>query len=119
MSTKSLTKLECQKIIFNLGIKFGVSPKLISTRMLSPQDKWDMLNGDLSIEALELCVKSSMANGMFITDTPLQEGIRKGSNRHQSPAQEPEPLREKCHYRKPFVCHHERIDCHCRSLETA
>lgn len=116
---KLLTKEECQKIIFNLGIKFGVSPKLIATRMLNAQDKCDMLHGDLSIEALELAVESGKANGMFITDTPLKEGIKKGSNHRQSHSPEPEPLREKCHYRNPFVCPDSRTDCHCRSLETA
>lgn len=115
---KSLTKQECQRIIFNLGIKFGVSPKLISTRMLNAQDKCDMLNGDLTIEQLEKSVEVAKENGMFITDTPLQEGIKKGSNRHRT-LEHPEPLREKCHYQKPFVCPDWKTDCHCRKQETA
>lgn len=117
--SKGLTTQDCKRILFNLGIKFGVSPRLISERMLSAQDKCDMLNGDLNIEALELAVEAGKANGMFITDTPLKEGIKKGSRNHQSHSPEPEPLREKCHYRKPFVCPDSRTDCHCRSLETA
>ena len=112
-----LSKEQCQKIIFNLGIKVGVSPRLIAIRMLNAQDKCDMLNGDLGIEELEQRVIEAKANGMFITNTPMKEGIRMESNRHQS--LEPEPLREKCHYRKPFVCPEWRTDCHCRSLETA
>ena len=113
----SRTKQQCQKIIFDLGVKFGVSPKLIATRMLTPQAKCDMLNGDLTIEQLEMWVESSKRNGMFKTDTPLKEGIKKGSRSPQT--LETEPERVKCHYRKPFVCHDLRLDCHCRSQETA
>jgi len=114
MSTKPLTTDECKKILFNLGIEFGVSPRLISLRMLSAQDKCDMLNGDLTIDALRASIEVSKANGMFITDTPLKEGIRKGSRNHQNHSPEPQPEREKCHYQKPFVCPEWRTDCHCR-----
>lgn len=55
---------ECQKIIFKLGIKFGVSPKLIATRLLSEDDKKDMVNGDLPIESLEAHVKLWQHMGM-------------------------------------------------------
>jgi hypothetical protein len=116
--TSPKTKAECQKIIFNLGVKCGVSPKLIAIRMLNAQDKCDMLNGDLGIEELEQRVIAAKANGMFINDTPLQQGIKKGSNR--LPAAQPEqPLAVKCHYRKPFVCPDWRTDCHCRAVEIA
>lgn len=50
------TREQCQKIIFNVGLKFGVSPKLIATRLLSDDDKQDMLNNELPIEALECAV---------------------------------------------------------------
>jgi len=33
---------ECKKILFTVGIKLGVSPKLISTRLLNDLDKSDM-----------------------------------------------------------------------------
>lgn len=118
MSTSPRTKQDCQKMIFNLGIKFGVSPKLIGTRMLDDQDKRDMLSRGLTIEALESAVGAGKANGMFITEPPLKKGIRTGY-RHEETLQELEPLREKCHYRKPFLCHPERFDCHCRTLERA
>lgn len=111
------TTEDCKRIIFNLGIKFGVSPKLIATRMLTPQAKCDMLNGDLTIEQLEMWVESSKLNGMFVVNTPLKEGIKTGSRSPQT--LETEPERVKCHYRKPFVCHESRLDCHCRSQETA
>lgn len=115
-----LTATDCKKILFDLGIKCGVSPKLISIRMLNAQDKCDMLNGDLGIEELEKRVITAKANGMFINDTPLQQGIRKGSNRQTPQSQEAiDHERVKCHYRKPFVCHPSRLDCHCRKAETA
>lgn len=63
MSTK-LTKEQCQKKLFNLGIKLGVSPKLISTRLLSNEDKQDMLEGLIPDEALECHVKCWMEAGM-------------------------------------------------------
>lgn len=49
---------QCRKIIFNLGIKLGVSPKLISLRLLSKEDKEDMLNGLIPSDCLEahVCV---------------------------------------------------------------
>jgi hypothetical protein len=61
---KIQTKQECQKIISTLGWLSGCSPKLIATRLLSEDDKQDMLNGDLEIEALECAVKVWMSNGM-------------------------------------------------------
>lgn len=62
--SKPLTIEECQKKLFNLGIKLGVSPKLIATSLLSKEDKQDMLNGLLPDEALECHVKCWMDAGM-------------------------------------------------------
>jgi hypothetical protein len=62
--SKGLTTNDCKRILFNLGIKFGVSPRLISERLLDAKDKCDMLNGDLSIEALEVAVKAWKDAGM-------------------------------------------------------
>jgi hypothetical protein len=59
-----LTKQECQKILFKIGIELGVSPKLIATRLLSEDDKQDMMNGDLSTEALICHVNVWKENGM-------------------------------------------------------
>ncbi len=61
---KTLTKEQCQKKLFHLGIKLGVSPKLISTRLLSAEDKQDMLNGLVPIETLEIAVELWKHNGM-------------------------------------------------------
>lgn len=59
-----LTKEQCQKRIFNIAIKLGVSPKLISIRLLSKDDKQDMLNGLVPDETLETAVKCWMEAGM-------------------------------------------------------
>lgn len=50
------TREECKRVLSKLGFKLGVSPSLIATRLLSEDDKQDMLNGDLPIEALECAV---------------------------------------------------------------
>lgn len=61
---KAQTKEECKKIISNMGWLCGVSPKLIAARLLSGEDKQDMLNGDLPIEALECAVRVWIENDM-------------------------------------------------------
>ena len=71
------TREQCQKIIFNIGLKFGVSPKLIATRLLSEEDKQDMLYGDLPIEALECAVKRWMDAEMPDYAHGVTEPIRK------------------------------------------
>ncbi len=58
------TKEQCQRILFKIGINLGVSPKLISTRLLSSEDKEDMLSGVLVLDALELAVKAWRDAGM-------------------------------------------------------
>lgn len=62
--TPKLTQDQCKKKLFNLGVKLGVSPKLIATRLLSPEDKEDMLSGSISDDALETHVKVWMHWGM-------------------------------------------------------
>lgn len=105
-----LTKEDCKRILFKVGIKFGVSPRLISERLLDAQDKCDMLNGEVPIEYLEVAVKAWMdagqpdyAHGL----TARMDGIKKGS---QSPQTLPEPVR---HWQDeplnaPFVRHSEQ-----------
>lgn len=58
------TKEECQRQLFQIGIKIGVSPKLISTRLLSKQDKEDMLAGLIPPESLMAAVKIWVQNKM-------------------------------------------------------
>lgn len=68
-----LTKEDCKRILFKVGIKFGVSPKLISERLLDAQDKCDMLNGEVPIEMLEVAVKAWMDAGQPDYVTVKQE----------------------------------------------
>jgi len=62
--SKQLNKEECKRKLFNLGIKYGVSPRLISERLLSLDDKHDMLNGLISDDALVTHVLVWKENGM-------------------------------------------------------
>jgi hypothetical protein len=52
-------------MIFNAGIKLGVSPRLIATRLLSPEDKEDMTKGLISIVELEAAIAVWRDNGML------------------------------------------------------
>ncbi len=58
------TKEECQRQLFKIGIELGVSPKLISTRLLSKDDKDDMVRGLIPIDSLVTAVRVWMGNGM-------------------------------------------------------
>lgn len=58
------TRDECKRILSRIGFKLGVSPALISTRLLSEDDKKDMLEGNLPIDSLELHVKLWIEAGM-------------------------------------------------------
>jgi len=58
------SKEQCQKQLFNLGIKWGVSPKLIALRLLSAEDKNDMLADLVPKEALDCHVGVWSRNGM-------------------------------------------------------
>jgi hypothetical protein len=71
------TKEECKRIISNVGWLCGCSPRLIATRLLSEDDKQDMLNGDLSLEVLECAVKVWMDNGMPDYANGLTEPMKK------------------------------------------
>lgn len=59
-----MTVEQCKKKLFNAGITLGVSPKLISNRLLSKEDKQDMLNGLIPDETLLTAVKCWMEAGM-------------------------------------------------------
>ena len=52
-----LTEEECKTIVKKIAAKHDVSPNLIATRLLSPEDKVDMMNGDVPLESLDLHVK--------------------------------------------------------------
>jgi hypothetical protein len=51
-------------MLFRIGIKLGVSPNLISNRLLSLDDKNDMLSGELKDHELELHVQVWKDAGM-------------------------------------------------------
>lgn len=60
-----MNRQECQKAIFNLAVEFGVSPKLITARLLDESDKVDMMEEVLTIEALRAHIGAWKANGMM------------------------------------------------------
>ncbi len=105
---KGLTTEDCKRILFKVGLKFGVSPKLISERLLDAQDKCDMLNDEIPIAFLEVAVKAwqdagmpDHANGRYI---PLSEDIKTGLNRPLAPAKREQDLKPSgVEYRAPFV----------------
>ncbi len=75
-----LTVEQCQKKLFNLGIKLGVSPRLISTRLLSTDDKEAIMHELITDDELESHVKAWMnnnmpdyANGSTVRYTPPKE----------------------------------------------
>lgn len=59
-----MTVEECKRMLFKLGIKHGVSPRLISEMLLSKEDKEDMLNGLVSFETLDCHVQTWKEYGM-------------------------------------------------------
>lgn len=44
---------DCKRLLFKLGIKHGISPRLISERLLSKEDKVDMLAGYITFDCLD------------------------------------------------------------------
>ena len=68
---------EAKQIIKKIGLKLRVSPALISTRLISAQDKCDMLNGDISVEALEQATGAWMDAGMPDYSNGLTSPMRK------------------------------------------
>ncbi len=83
---------ECKKIIFNLGIKFGVSPRLISERMLDAQDKCDMLNGDVSIVELEAATGAWKDAGQPDYANGLTARMDLAKKERHRPQTHPEPV---------------------------
>lgn len=111
--TNVLTKDQCRKILFNLGIKFGVSPKLISERLLSPEDKEDMLNGIVPINALEAYVAVWKENGMpdYAHGLTISYESEKSLKSHVNNQTQQKPELE---YRKPFVGYRQLKDYECK-----
>lgn len=59
-----LTKEECKKILSMLGFELGISPNLITTRLLSDNDKVDMLDGLIPIVSLRANIEVWRDNGL-------------------------------------------------------
>lgn len=55
---------ECRKMIVKVGMRYAVPPKLISERLLSLEDKEDMLHGLITAEILDSFVKVWKESGM-------------------------------------------------------
>lgn len=75
-------------MLFKLAVKHGVPPKLISEKLLSKEDKEDMLNGLVSFDTLDCFVKvwkeQGMCNyadgsGKHYERFKLYKGVGKGS----------------------------------------
>jgi hypothetical protein len=119
-SSSGRTREQCQKILFNLGIKLGISPKLISERLLSDLDKVDMMGGVISIEALEYAIGAwrgcGMPNYAHGKDIPHETESKKGF--HHPEVHHLVQVKPSCRYRKPFVCPDLQNDCHCRQEKT-
>lgn len=86
--TNPWTIESCKRILFKMGIKHGVSPKLIYERLLSKEDKDDMLNGLIPLETLECFVvvwkEEGMRNyadgtGFVYSNVKVDQGEGKGS----------------------------------------
>ena len=64
MCGQKLSDEACKNIIRGIALKHKVDPKLIVTRLLSPEDKDDMRRGELPIESLALHVELWIKAGM-------------------------------------------------------
>jgi hypothetical protein len=51
------TASECKNILKDISRKLCIRPGFIAERLMSHEDKEDMLIGDLSVECLEVAVK--------------------------------------------------------------
>lgn len=60
-----MTVDECRRMLFRLAIKHGIAPRLISERLLSKEDKNDMLDGHVSFLTLDCTVAVWKEQGML------------------------------------------------------
>jgi len=98
-----MTKDECKKILSKIGFKLGVSPNLIRFRLLSDNDKVDMLNGLIPIVELEANTKVWRDNGMPDYAHGKLETYEHEKNRTKFEESLLDPINESTGYRKPFV----------------
>lgn len=64
MSKKRLTDDACKEIIRGIALKHKIKPRLITTRLMSEEDKDDMRNGDVPASVLDLHVEVWIKEGM-------------------------------------------------------
>jgi hypothetical protein len=58
------TQDECKRILSKIGFSLGVSPRIISTKLMDSDDKKDLMSGKLTVESLHTAVKTWIENGM-------------------------------------------------------
>ena len=61
---RKLTDSECKDIIRRLGKRLNVEPRLITTRLMSEDDKNDMREGNLPVKSLEVHIRVWIENGL-------------------------------------------------------
>lgn len=59
-----LSDTACKALIIRVAKEFNVEAKLITSRLMSEDDKNDMRNGDLPLDALKCHVKVWIENGL-------------------------------------------------------
>lgn len=64
MSERRLSDDACKTIIRRIALKHKIEPRLITTRLMSEDDKNDMRNGDLPYTSLDLHVEVWIKAGM-------------------------------------------------------
>ena len=62
--SRNLTDSECKDIIRILGKRLNVEPRLITTRLMSEDDKQDMREGNLPVKSLEVHIRVWIENGL-------------------------------------------------------
>ena len=96
MKNTCLTKEQCKSKIFKIAIKLGCPPNLIATRLLSEEDKLDMIEGLVPDDAIEAHVRAWMDAGMpdyaHGSDIPYKSAPKKEFRSRQTLEQEQQPL---------------------------
>ena len=64
MSERKLSDDACKRIIRRIALKHKIEPRLITTRLMSEDDKEDMRRGDLPMTALDLHVELWIKAGL-------------------------------------------------------
>ncbi len=101
-----LTKEDCKKMLSKVGFKLGVSPNLIATRLLSDEDKQDMLEGILTLDALAASVEVWRDMGMpdyAHNKTEPYEAEKRRIQYEKNIKQNENEADQGLQYRKPFI----------------